>query len=187
MDLILEDIGKLPKYRIVIRNARKITTYIYNHVKLHNDFLKVVGKELVRCGVTRFATTFLTLQSIRNMCDDLRSFDWLSWVEVGDGLAVSELMIDNRFWKSLEDVLKACQLLVVVMRMVDANAQPCMGLIAHAFQKAKEVVKNNFKNSRSDIEPIFSILDKRWDKHFNKSLFGAGAFLNPSVLYSMDR
>lgn len=80
--------------------------------------------------------TTLILQSIRDMRDDLRSFDWLSWVEIRDGAKVS----DNRFWKSLEDVLKAYQPFVMLMRLADADAQPCMDYLLNAFDKAKKSV-----------------------------------------------
>lgn len=102
-------------------------------MKLHGDFIKAAGKGLMCCGVTRSANIFLTLHNIRDMHEGLRSFDWLPWVDIGDGTKVSELMIDNRFWKGLEDVLKASQSFVVVMRLAGANVVPSMGYILHAF------------------------------------------------------
>jgi hypothetical protein len=44
--------------------ARQVTTFIYRHGKLLDATREKIGGDLVRHAVTRFATTFLTLQSI---------------------------------------------------------------------------------------------------------------------------
>jgi hypothetical protein len=68
IDLMLEDIGKLPRFQKVITMGKKITSFIYLHSRLHSAFLeRSNGKELVRCGVTRFATSYLTLQSMHDL------------------------------------------------------------------------------------------------------------------------
>ena len=65
LDLMLEDIGKIPKVKRVIQRGIKLVGYIYNHTLALNTMRKFTQKtELVRHGVTRFATTFLTLQRL---------------------------------------------------------------------------------------------------------------------------
>lgn len=61
---------------------------------------------------------------------------WLSWIDIGNGRKFFEVMIDSRFWKGLEDVLKYSQLFVVLMHLDDPDAQHCMGYILHAFRDA---------------------------------------------------
>jgi hypothetical protein len=88
-DLMLEDIGKIKNYKKVIVMGRKITSFIYIHSRLHDAFLKASnGKELVRCGVTRFATSFLTLQSLHDMRSILKK------------LMVSDLWNDSSWERS---------------------------------------------------------------------------------------
>ena len=57
LDLMLEDIGKIPKVKRVIQRGIKLVGYIYNHTLVLNTMRKFTQKtELVRHRVTRFAT-----------------------------------------------------------------------------------------------------------------------------------
>lgn len=62
---MLEDIGKLPKYKIVIDKPRAPTVLLY----VHHSTLAMMQKytkrrELVRPGVTLFVITFLSLSCL---------------------------------------------------------------------------------------------------------------------------
>ncbi|KZV47820.1 hypothetical protein F511_31897 [Dorcoceras hygrometricum] len=62
INLMLESIGKLPKFKKVIDQAKSFTIFIYAHHKtlsLMRSFTK--KRDIIRPGVTRFASTFLTL------------------------------------------------------------------------------------------------------------------------------
>jgi len=63
IDLIFEDFEKnLKVHELTIKKGRKITTYIYGRtmlISLLKRFTK--GRDLIRLGVTRFATIYLTL------------------------------------------------------------------------------------------------------------------------------
>ena len=65
IDLMLEDMGKTPFIKVVIDQVRAIPKFIYNHgfvLSLMRRHTK--NKELKRLAITRFATTFITLQSL---------------------------------------------------------------------------------------------------------------------------
>ena len=65
IDLMLEDMGKNHFIKVVIDQARSIPKFIYNHafvLSLMRRHTKT--KELKRLAITRFATTFITLQSL---------------------------------------------------------------------------------------------------------------------------
>ena len=65
LDLMLEDVGKLKEFKKPISRARHVTTFIYRHGRLLSAMReKTNGRDLVRPAATRFATTFLTLQSL---------------------------------------------------------------------------------------------------------------------------
>ena len=60
IDLMLEDIGKLPLVDETISKARSLTVFLYAHTRVLDLMRKFLGKDLVRCGTTRFATAYLT-------------------------------------------------------------------------------------------------------------------------------
>ncbi|XP_010267365.1 PREDICTED: uncharacterized protein LOC104604624 [Nelumbo nucifera] len=81
LNLILEDIGKLPVVKRTLEKAIALTGYIYNHPGLLNLMRKFTSqKELLRPAKTRFATSFLTLQCIyeqkKNLWDLFNSKEW---------------------------------------------------------------------------------------------------------------
>jgi hypothetical protein len=62
LDLMLEDMGKIDWIKDDIDSARSITKFIYNHTFVISLMRKFIGdKELVRCAITRFATSFISL------------------------------------------------------------------------------------------------------------------------------
>ncbi|XP_066391724.1 uncharacterized protein [Miscanthus floridulus] len=64
LDLMLEDIGKLGPVDETIANARQVTVFLYAHTRVLDLMRKFLKKDLVRSGVTRFATAYLNLKSL---------------------------------------------------------------------------------------------------------------------------
>ncbi|CAL8153282.1 unnamed protein product [Prunus armeniaca] len=65
IDLMLEDISKMKVFEDTIRLAKQVVKFIYGHtwvLALMRSFTK--NKEIIRPTITRFATSYLTLQSI---------------------------------------------------------------------------------------------------------------------------
>ena len=82
LDLILEDIGKLPYIKKTIERATSISRYIYNRTGLLNMMRRFTEqRELLRPAKTRFATAFCTLSHINEQRNNLRrmftSSDWI--------------------------------------------------------------------------------------------------------------
>jgi hypothetical protein len=74
LDLMLEEIGKLPYFKKPIARARRVTTFIYRHGRILSLMReKTGGADLVRPAATRFATSFLTLKSLHKHNDPLKS------------------------------------------------------------------------------------------------------------------
>jgi hypothetical protein len=72
IDLMLEDIGKQQWIKNIIEHAKSITKYIYNHSWVLNLMRKnIENEELLRPAITRFATHFLTLQSMASQSKNL--------------------------------------------------------------------------------------------------------------------
>ncbi|KAL0897650.1 hypothetical protein Bca101_081611 [Brassica carinata] len=74
INLILEDVGKLPHVEKLTSNASKITVFAYNHKHILNWLRNRPGwREIIRPGETRFATSFIALQSLHAHKDDFQS------------------------------------------------------------------------------------------------------------------
>ena len=83
LDLILEDIGKLPHIKKTIERAISISGYIYNRTGLLNMMRRFTEqRELLRPAKTRFATAFITLSCINEQRNNLRKmFTSSDWIE----------------------------------------------------------------------------------------------------------
>ena len=83
INLMLEDIRKIEWVQNVVQKCKQITKYIYNHAWVLNLTREFIEGELSRSAITRFSTTFLSLQSLLNEYRALRqmfcSQKWLFW------------------------------------------------------------------------------------------------------------
>ncbi|KAL9684410.1 hypothetical protein QQ045_021846 [Rhodiola kirilowii] len=105
--LMLEDIAKLKEFHVCITHGRNITTFIYRHGRLLNALREMtLGRDIVRPGATRFATTFLTLQSLYKNKDDLRKlFGSKEWwlLQVRDEKSMMLSFQQGKFFKIKEN------------------------------------------------------------------------------------
>ncbi|RDX61626.1 hypothetical protein CR513_60124, partial [Mucuna pruriens] len=120
-DLMLEDIGKIAKVKKVIQRGIKLVGYIYNHSMAFNTMRKFTNRsKLVRDGVTRFATTFLTLQRLHKQKANLRrmftSNEWLESRAAKDpkGKKATDIVLMPLFRNDVVYVLKVMRTIVRV-------------------------------------------------------------------------
>ena len=81
LDLILENIGKLPNIKRTLERVISLNEYIYNRSGLLNMMMRFIGqRELLWLAMTWFATTFITLSRLHEQKNNLRkmftSLDW---------------------------------------------------------------------------------------------------------------
>ena len=194
LDLMLEDIGKMKEFSKPIARARQVTTFIYRHGRLLDAMReKIGGRDLVRPGVTRFATAFLTLRSLHTHKDALKflfvSDDWtkskLARTEAGK--KVHDTILSTEFWNSVEDCLRASQSLIVLLRIVDGDERPAMPEVQFCMEYAKKKIKENFPTrGKADLlKRILAIIDKRWEDQMNQPLYGAALYLNPNKYFDL--
>ncbi|XVE88841.1 hypothetical protein DITRI_Ditri19aG0101300 [Diplodiscus trichospermus] len=93
INLILEYIGKRKRIAKVVEQAKKITQFIYNHNWVCNFLKKFTkGRDILRPGITRFATNFIALESImRNRIGLRNMFEFEAWLATKFGKATSGL------------------------------------------------------------------------------------------------
>jgi len=152
IDLISEDFEKhLKVHEITIKKGKNITTYIYGRTQLISILKKFTrGRDLIRPGVTRFATTYLTLACLHELKASLMNmFSSEEWQTSKFGTSqrkVQNMVLDSRFWKNVSTCLKVVAPLMVVLRLVDSDTRPAMGFIYEEMDCAKEKIKSNFNN-----------------------------------------
>ncbi|XP_059067152.1 uncharacterized protein LOC131071846 [Cryptomeria japonica] len=54
-----------------------------------------------------------------------------------------------------------------------------MGYIYEAMDRAKESIKNFYKGDRLKFDPIWEIIDRRWNNQLQQPIHATGYFLNP--------
>ncbi|CAH1420053.1 unnamed protein product [Lactuca virosa] len=135
IDLMLEAIGKEGKFKEWIAKVKTLTIFIYAHhwtLALMWKFTKC--KDIMRPGVTRFAATFLTLQSFMEKQEKLKhmftSHEWTQskWSRK-NGTGAYEIVIIRSFWNGVNLCLKVFSPLVKILRLADGDRKASMGFL----------------------------------------------------------
>jgi len=154
INLMLEDfVKKLQIHRDTVANGKRITSYIYSRsclVSLLHHFTK--GKDLIRPGVTKFATCYLTLKCLYDNKGALEkmftSKQWKSSFFSGTtgGKLVQSLVMDDKFWKSVVICLVGAGPLIKVLHLVSLDQKPVIGFIYEEMKRVKEKIQQAFKS-----------------------------------------
>jgi hypothetical protein len=145
INLMLQGIGSLPRFKKIIDQAKAFTIFVYGHHRtlacMRSFTLK---RDIIRPGVTRFATAFLTLQSLMEKKDDLRKMVVDSkWYDLPDtkskkGKEATATVLSIAFWKGVALCLKVFEPLVKLLHLVDGDVKPAMGFLYGELVKAKK-------------------------------------------------
>ncbi|KAL6560117.1 hypothetical protein OROHE_006355 [Orobanche hederae] len=162
IDLMLEDIAKLKIFEEAIENAKKVVKFIYGHGTILALMRKHTNdKELLRPAVTRFATAFLTLQSMYKQKSALEvmfsSDEWVTSAQAkkSEGNVAKRIVVnDPNFWPYVAFCVKTDVPLVSVLREVDSQERPAMGYIYELMDRAKETIKFNCGGLEKKYMPI---------------------------------
>lgn len=189
IDLMLEDIGKLEWVKNTVDHAKSIIKFIYNHSWILSLMRKHTGgRDIIRPAITRFATHFLTLQSMlsqnRNLQKLFSSDEWnqSQWSHKPEGKELKKKVNEESFWRKAAKIVKLVEPLVKVLRLVDGE-RLAMGFIYEAMDQAKEQIKRQYKDKVAKYGPILAIIDERWNNQLHRPIHAAGYFLNPRYHY----
>ena len=190
LDLILEDIWKIPILSSTLKKAVAVNGYIYNHAGVLNMMRQFTKqRELLRPAKTRFATAMITLSSMHNQQGNLRkmfgSDQWNNskWAKEQGGKRATLIVQSTSFWNNVLYSLKVGAPLVEVLRLVDGERKPPMGYIYEAMDRAKEAIAKAFNNNEDRYKEIFKIIDRRWEVQLHRPLHAAAYYLNPEFFY----
>ena len=155
---------------------------------MRQDFTN--GRELCYPTITRFATNFLSLQSMLRFRKELRQMftcdKWLSCphAKTAVGKEISKIVLeDYSFWSQCKNIVKVSEPLVRVLRLVDGDEKLAMEYLFEAMDKAKEEIKRRLKNRVSLYGHYIRVIDPRWDKQLHSLLHAAGCFLNLAIYF----
>ncbi|KAK2645550.1 hypothetical protein Ddye_020745 [Dipteronia dyeriana] len=190
INLMLESIVKLSRFKQVIDSVKTFMIFIYAHHKtlwMMRSFTKT--KDIVRPIVTRFASAFLTLQSLVEKKDNLRAmfasreWDKCKWSKTTKGKTAYSTMMNITFWNGVTTCLKVFAPLVRVLRLVDGDQKPYMGFLYGKLIKAKEEIKLALKGNDNAYRPIIDIIDSKVKDWLDTPLHLMAYLLNPFYLY----
>ena len=109
INLMMQGIGNMPQFKKVVDKAKAFTIFVYNHTRTLECMRHFTeGKEVVRPGVTRFASNFLTLNSMQEKKDQLRKmvvnsrWDTLREVKSKKGKEATATILSPTFWKDVK-------------------------------------------------------------------------------------
>jgi hypothetical protein len=188
---LLEDIGKIKEFSTCINMAMKVTRFVYKHGRVLDLMRDKIGGDLVRSGVTRFATSFLTLASMHKHKNALRglvtSEEWqaTSFSATQEGVRVENIILSAQFWSRVELCLRASQPLLVALRIADGDETPAAPEIMAAMDVAKAAIKDSLQCKPELLKTVLKYYDERWEKQMEQQLYGAALFLNPSKFFAI--
>jgi hypothetical protein len=190
INLMLQGIDSLPRFKKVLNQAKAFTIFIYGHIRTLDcmrHFTK--GREIIRPGVTRFASAFLTLTGILEKKDQLRKvvvdsmWNTLRDVKSKKGKDATTKMMNPSFWKDVKMCLSIFQPLVKLLRLVDEDVKPTKGFLFGELTKAKRERKQCYGNMEARYIDVMAIVDKKLKGQLDSLLHLAAYLLNPHYSY----
>eukprot|EP00253_Pinus_taeda_P036308 PITA_36308 len=168
IDLMLEDIGKIPFVKDIVDSSKSITKFIYNHTSVLSLMRRFTNnKELVRPAITRAVACFANEPQT-------------------EGEAVCRLVTyQEDFWVGVQEVCAVTEPLVKVLRLADGE-KPAMGYLYEAMDRAKEAIWAYYDGKGDDGFQrqllLWGVIDERWNNTLHRPI--VGLFLNPAFSYA---
>lgn len=138
------------------------------------------GGDIVRPGVTRFATYFLAMQSMYEKKEGLKrmitSTEWKNIRQSSKSKTMDKIedIINNReFWRNMKSIVECLEPIVRTLRLVDADERPNMGFLYRWMQMCREVVGK----TRRYPTWVLELIDKRWHRMLSHTLHKAGKII----------
>ena len=191
INLMLQGIGSLTKFKKVIDQSKAFTIFVYGHTRTLECMRHFTeGKEIIRPGVTRFASVFLTLNSMLEKKNQLKQmvvhsrWDQLKDVKSKKGKDATATILSPAFWKDVKICLSVFEPLFKVLRLVDGDVKPSMGFLFGELIKAKREINEACGNVESRYKEIIAIIDKKMKGRLDSPLHLTAYLLNPYYSYA---
>lgn len=195
MDLLLEDIGKLPFFVEAISQAKEVVKFFKQHdftLKLFKSLSKLT---LLLPGETRFATNFIMLERIlscKGAIEELISRqdfkEWLpkqSYKEAGDRI-VSTIKKEE-WWEKIEVLVDLSAPVVNVLRFSDGDIPSAGKIYLEMFnmgQKLEHIIMQDSTKrviKKDEAEEVRETFLKKYASVF--PCFKCGIYVHASLLH----
>ncbi|KAL3683454.1 hypothetical protein R1sor_001476 [Riccia sorocarpa] len=188
LDLLMEDIGKLPWVKEVVNDCKKFIKFIKNHHMTNAMFLDVIMLD-------RAWTLSSSLRRI------VISDRWISWANDPqrppqtrtDAREAKETILDERFWDKVHDIVMMMEKIFVLLRQVNSH-KDFLGRVFWESWECQDILKNLHKSTelRSNIitpsscDELFLLFRHRWNGWTN-IIHTTAMLLNPAYLFDEER
>lgn len=193
LNLILEEFSKVDWVNKCILQAQTISKVIYNSVSILDLMKKFTGgQELIKTGITKPVSNFLSLQSmlkqrsrLKQMLNSPEFSMNSSYANNPKNIACIAIIEDGDFWRAVEESVAISEPFLKVMREV-SGGKPAVGSIYELMTRAKESIRTYYIMDESKCKTFLDIVDRKWGGQLHSPLHSAAAFLNPSVQYNPE-
>ncbi|KAJ6976841.1 hypothetical protein NC653_028879 [Populus alba x Populus x berolinensis] len=193
LNLILEEFSKVDWVNKCILQAQTISKLIYNSVSILDLMKKFTGgQELIKTGITKPVSNFLSLQSmlkqrsrLKQMLNSPEFSMNSSYANNPKNIACIAIIEDGDFWRAVEESVAISEPFLKVMREV-SGGKPAVGSIYELMTRAKESIRTYYIMDESKCKTFLDIVDRKWGGQLHSPLHSAAAFLNPSVQYNPE-
>ncbi|XP_071686197.1 uncharacterized protein [Rutidosis leptorrhynchoides] len=193
LNAILKQFSKIDWVNRCISQAQIITKFIYNQSSLLDMMKKfTLGEDIIKTGVTKYVSHFLSLQSIlkqrprlKHMFNSPEFTNNPTYSNKPQSVTCISIVDDNEFWRAVEECVAVSDPFLKVMREV-SGGKPAVGSIYELMTKAKECIRTYYIMDDIKCKIFFDIVDQNWQSHLHSPLHSAAAFLNPSIQYNPE-
>nr|XP_051197274.1 uncharacterized protein LOC127310662 [Lolium perenne] len=154
VNLMLQGIGNLPKFKKILDQFKAFTIFVYGHHRTL-ECMRFFTKK-------REASQFLTLQSMAEKAG-AKEDGGVSQVGVAKnkGKDATTTIMSNAFWKGVHLCIKVFEPLVKVLRLVDGDVRPSMGFAYGEIVMSKKEIKEAAGNVELRYKEVMAIVDKK--------------------------
>ncbi|XP_027771522.1 uncharacterized protein LOC107015116 isoform X2 [Solanum pennellii] len=187
-DSIIQDFG--PENVV---QAQSISKFIYNNSPLLDLMKKFTGgQEIIKTGITKSVSNFLSLQCLlkhRSRLKVIFNSPELAansaYTNKSQSVNCITVLDDNDFWRTAEECVAVSEPFLKVMREV-SGGKPAVGTIYELLTRAKESIRTYYIMDEIKCNTFLDIVDKNWKNNLHSPLHSAAAFLNPGIQYNPE-
>ncbi|XP_023641216.1 uncharacterized protein LOC17893898 isoform X2 [Capsella rubella] len=186
-ELMLMKIVKMYSFGDILEKVKSIWEFINNNPSVLKIFnCHSHGKDITISSEFEFVTPYLTLESIfkakKTLAAMFASSDW----NKKEAIAISTLVKDPSFWKTVERVLKCTSPLIRGLLLFSTANNQHVGYIYDTMDSIKECIAREFNYRKHSYKPFWDVLDEIWNKHLHNPLHSAACHIQVKIATQLD-
>ncbi|EYU33257.1 hypothetical protein MIMGU_mgv11b023271mg [Erythranthe guttata] len=103
-------------------------------------------RELLRPGITRFATVFIAIESLVRHSMELKRMCTNPEKRQSEAENISSIILNNKFWSRAPEVCSLMEPLGKVLKLVDQDKKATLPIAYEAMDRAKMAIKETVKD-----------------------------------------